>query len=141
VQGNVLLPVDANKLSYGEFLTVLHVYGYTAVTDGSLTLVVPEFMVRQLALPVVSGKQTRPEAEYVTKVIAVKSVPAPQLVPILRPMLPQQGHLVALPCMNSLIIVDTFGNVRRIEELVGALDRGDPYVPPKCQTWEPPAPK
>jgi general secretion pathway protein D len=103
--------------------------------------VIPDYMVRQLPVPLVNGKQTRPQAEYVTKVIAVKSVPAAQLVPLLRPLLPQQAHLVALPCMNSLILVDTFGNVHRIEELVQSLDRGDPYEPPKCQTWEPAAAK
>jgi general secretion pathway protein D len=98
--------------------------------------VIPDAIVRQLPVPLVTGKQTRPQAEYVTKVIAVKSVPAAHLVPILRPMLPQQAHLVALPCTNSLIIVDTFGNIRRLEELVQSLDRGEPYEPPKCQAWE-----
>jgi general secretion pathway protein D len=63
----------------------------------------------------------------------VKSVPAAQLVPILRPLLPQQAHLVAIACTNVLVIVDTFANVQRIEKLVRALDTaGEPYKSDKC---------
>ena len=78
------------------------------------------------------GKEAHPEAEYVTKTFTLKNVPAAQLVPILRPLLPQQGHLVAFPCTNMLMIVDTFGNVQRIEKLVQSLDVGGPYTPPAC---------
>jgi general secretion pathway protein D len=60
-------------------------------------------------------------------------MPAAQLVPLLRPLLPQQAHLVAVPCTNVLLIADTFGNVQRIEKLVRVLDvAGEPYKPEKC---------
>jgi type II secretory pathway component GspD/PulD (secretin) len=44
-----------------------------------------------------------------------------QLVPLLRPMLPQQAHLVATP--DKLVIVDRYDNVRRIVEVAQALTR------------------
>jgi type II secretory pathway component GspD/PulD (secretin) len=91
----------------------------------------------------VSGKDTRPDAEFVSKVITVKSVPAAELVPILRPLLPQSGHLAALPCVNKLIIVDTFANVRRIQSIIDALDVGEPFATGKCsgnEAWMKPAP-
>jgi type II secretory pathway component GspD/PulD (secretin) len=84
----------------------------------------------------VSGKEVRPDAEFVSKIITVKSVPAAQLVPILRPLLPQAGHLVALPCANKLIIVDTFANIRRIQSIIDALDVGEPYATEKCSPHE-----
>jgi general secretion pathway protein D len=52
----------------------------------------------------------------------VKNISAPQLVPILRPLVPQQGALSALPQSNSLVIVDRFANLRRIEGLIRTLD-------------------
>ena len=44
--------------------------------------------------------------ELVTRVIKVENVPAAQLVPILRPLVPQQGHLAAYPDSNMIVISD-----------------------------------
>lgn len=136
VQGDaVLLQDNPAALSYDDFLMLLNVHGFAAVTNGDYVRVVPEASVRQLALPIAAGDQ-HPLAEYVTRVLTVKSIPASQLVPLLRPLIPQQGHLVALPCTNNLIVVDTFGNTQRLEQLIKTLDRGEPYVPEKCRSGE-----
>jgi len=71
-------------------------------------------------------------AEYVTRLIRVRSIPATQLVPILRSLLPQNAHLAAVSCTNELIIVDTYANVRRIESVVAAMDKGEPMPLEKC---------
>ena len=47
--------------------------------------------------------------------IDVKNVSAAQLVPILRPLIPQYGHLAAYPASNILIISDRASNVNRID--------------------------
>ena len=51
--------------------------------------------------------------EYVTQVLALQNVSAAQLVPILRPLVPQQGHLAAYPPGNMLIVTDEAANIRR----------------------------
>ena len=133
VQGEaVLIGSDPAKLDYAELLSVLQVHGFAVVARGDVLRILPEASIRVQPLSYVTGKETHPDAEYVTKTFTVKNVPAAQLVPILRPLLPQQGHLVAFPCTNMLMIVDTFGNVQRIEKLVQALDVGGPYTLPKC---------
>jgi general secretion pathway protein D len=124
---------DVSNISYGDLLTILHVYGFTAVEYGGYVNVVPDTGVRVLPVPQVSGKETRPDAEFVSKVITVKNVPATHLVPILRPIIPQMGHLVALSCVNKLILVDTFANVQRVQSIIEALDVGSPYTPEKCE--------
>jgi general secretion pathway protein D len=135
VQGEALLiGGDPAKLDYAELLSVLQVHGFAVVARGDVIRVVPEATIRQQPVAIVVGKEARPDAEYVTKTFTLKNVPAAQLVPILRPLLPQQGHLVAFPCTNMLMIVDTFGNVQRIEKLVQSLDVGAPYTPPPCGT-------
>jgi hypothetical protein len=93
-----------------------------------------------MALPVVTGSENLPGAEYVSTVIRVKSVPAVYLVPILRPLLPQTAHLAALPCKNALLMVDSLANVRRIKTLVESLDTGEPVTPEKCDMRPPQAP-
>jgi len=133
-----LVGQDLSSLDYGGLLSILDLTGFTAVERGGYVRVIPEATVRQTALPVVSASEDRPGDEYVSTVIHLKSVPATQLVPILRPLLPQQGHLAALPCKNVLIMVDTFANVRRIEALIQSFDTGEPYRTEKCEI-KPPA--
>jgi general secretion pathway protein D len=133
VHGTVqLIGEEPAHVTYGEFLTMLQVEGFTAVESGGLVRVIPELIVRQSALPLVSGAASFPDAQYVAAVIPVQRIPAATLVPILRPLLPQQAHLAAAICSNSLVIVDTFANVRRIESLVAILDTGDVYKAERC---------
>ena len=137
VRGEVLLiAVDPASIDYANFLTVLQVNGFAAVEDGRFVRIVPDAIVRQLPLPIVQKPETLPDAAYMTKVIAVRNVPAAQLVPILRPLLPQQAHLAAEVCTNHLLIVDTAGNVARIEAIVKSLDQGDSYKPASCRPSE-----
>jgi general secretion pathway protein D len=134
VHGQVhLIGEDLNRISYAELLTILKLYGFTAVESGGYVLVVPESVIRAMPIPTLSGKQAFPDSQYVSAVIPVTALPAATLVPILRPLLPQQGHLAAAVCGNSLLMVDTYANVRRIESLIKALDTGDPYKPAKCE--------
>ena len=123
---------DTSNISFSDLLTILHIYGYTAIESGGYVSVVPDAVARQVPTPQITGKETRPDAEFVTKVITVKNIPAVQLVPILRPMIPQMGHLAALPCVNKLIYVDTFANLQRLQAVIEALDVGEPYKPAKC---------
>lgn len=122
---------DVAKVDYDELLSILNVYGFTGVEQGGNVQVVPTAEVRQRGIPTVSGNENLPLAQYVTAIIRVKSVSASQLVPILRPLVPQQGHLAAVGCQNTLIMVDTLANVRRLKALIEALDVGEPR-PDKC---------
>jgi general secretion pathway protein D len=135
VQGEaVLIGSDPAKIDYAELLSVLQVHGFAAVERGGVVRVIPDANVRQSPVAIVTGKESHPDAEFVTKTFTLKNVPAALLVPILRPLIPQMGHLVAFPCTNMLVLVDTFGNVQRIEKLVQTLDVGGPYTLPKCET-------
>ena len=135
VRGNVMLVgQDVGSVSYAELLTILQFEGYTAVESSGVFRVIPETIVRQTALPIVSGGVTYLDAQYVSIVIPVHTMPAASLVPILRPLLPQQAHLAAAPCSNSLLMVDTYANVRRVESLIAKLDSDGPYKPDKCDS-------
>jgi general secretion pathway protein D len=134
LHGNVqLIGEEAGNVTYSELLVILQAQGFTAVEGGGFIRVIPETIVRQSALPLVVGNATYPDAEYVSAVIPVHKVPAATLVPILRPLLPQQAHLAAAVCSNALLMVDTFANIRRIESLVAALDTGDGYKADRCE--------
>ena len=141
VTGNaVLVGIDPSKLTYADLLTVLQVNGYAAIESGGLVRVIPDSMGRSAPSPLIDGNDKHPDAEIVTRVLKVKSVPSPQMVPILRSLLPQSAHLAAYPCTNELLIVDTYANVRRIEGVVASMDKGEPLAPPKCTFSPPPLP-
>ena len=133
VQGDALIVgQDPATLSYADLLAILQVHGFAAVEAGSHVRIVPDANARQLPVPLATGNETHPDAEYVARIIPIKNLPAAMLVPLLRPLLPQQAHMVAVTCTNVLMIVDTFGNVKRLERLVQQLDVGEPYQPEKC---------
>ena len=132
----LLLQENPATMSYDGFLMLLNVHGFAAITTGDYVRVVPDPSVRQMPLPIADGDKHSP-AEYVTRVISVKSIPTSLLVPLLRPMLPQHAHMVALPCTNNLIMVDTFANIQRLEQVIKSMDRGEAYVPEKCKPGEP----
>ncbi|MGH8320014.1 MAG: hypothetical protein ACREUL_18925 [Steroidobacteraceae bacterium] len=110
---------------------ILNTYGLVAVETSGYVLV-PDADMRMEPLPVVTDGEKAPDAEYVTAVLHVRSLPTGWLVPILRPLVPQYGYLAAMPCSNALIITERFANVRRIETVIKALNRGAPIKPQRC---------
>jgi general secretion pathway protein D len=123
---------DMSRVSYPELLTILEVYGYTAAETGGFTLIVPASTIRVMPLPQLKGKETYPDSQYVTAVIPIASLPAVSLLPSLRPLIPSYGHLTAVVCDNALILIDTYANVRRLQELIKLVDVGRPYTPSRC---------
>ncbi len=121
--------ISANTLTpeavYEVFLSVLQVHGYAAVTTGSVIKIVPEVNAKQGPLPLSSKNNNYANDELITKIIRLDHVPASQLVPILRPLVPQQGHLAAYNPTNTLIITDHAGNIRRLMKIIAGVDRPD----------------
>jgi general secretion pathway protein D len=123
--------ISANTLTpeavYEVFLSVLQVHGYAAVPTGSVIKIVPEVNAKQGPLPLSSDSDNDiyPADELVTKIIRLDHVPASQLVPILRPLVPQQGHLAAYNPTNTLIVTDHAGNIKRLMKIIAGVDRPD----------------
>ena len=118
----VLIGTAPAELTYADLLSVLYLHGFAAVEDGRLVEIVPDANIRQQVIPTITAKDTRPGSEYVCQVLTVKNVSAAQLIPILRPMIVQAGHLAAYPASNTLIMCDRFDNVRRLESIIRTMD-------------------
>lgn len=128
-----LLGQEPSSVTMADLATILQVYGFTLSEGGGYVRVVPDAWARVMPTPIVSGNEKRADGEFVTRIIKVKTMPATQLVQLLRPIIPQNGHLVAVPCTNVLMVVDTFANARRLDAVVQSLDTGgEPYQPEKC---------
>ena len=108
---------------YEAFLSILEVHGYIAMSSGDIIKIVPDAAARQYSGPL-STDSASPD-DIVTQVVAVQNVGAAQLVPILRPLIPQYGHLAAHPGSNMLIISDRAANVDRMLRIIRRIDQSN----------------
>ena len=108
---------------YETFLSILQVYGFIAVPSGNVVKILPDTNARTLPAVDLPDRVSATSDEIVTQVIDVRNVNAPALVPILRPMIPQYGHLVAYPASNILIITDRASNVNRMMRIIRRIDQ------------------
>jgi general secretion pathway protein D len=104
-------PMTADAF-YQTFLAALEVNGFVALESGDSIMIVPDANARFGA-----GE------DYVTQAIVLENIGAAQLVPILRPLLPQSAHLASHGVSNALIIADRPQNIRRMVDLVRRMDQ------------------
>ena len=116
-------PLDKDGV-YELFLSVLRLQNYTAVLSGNLVKIQQSATGKQA--PGLSGdlESLAPEG-LVTRVIRAQNVEATELVKILRPLIPQYGHIGAVVKSNILIISDHADNVARLKKLVKEIDVAD----------------
>ena len=113
-------PMNANEV-YQTFLSLLEVHNFSAVPMGNVIKIVPSVNAKQMG----GSEMMRGDAqgdEIVTRVIEVKNVSAAQLVPILRPLVPQHGHMAAYASTNVLIVSDAAANVDRLLSIIDRID-------------------
>lgn len=115
-------PMDPSAV-YQTFLSVLQVQGYAAIPAGAVVKIIPETNARQEPTPLSNGVGI-PRDDIVTQVFALHNASAAQLVPILRPLVPQWGQLAAYAPGNMLIVADRAANVRRLASIITDLDSG-----------------
>jgi len=126
VSGNVTMlsstPMSPDAF-YEAFLSILEVYGFIAMETGNITKILPNASARQY--PGFLGTDGAGADDIVTQVIQVQNIGAAQLVPILRPLIPQYGHLAAHPGSNMLIISDRALNVERMVRIIRRIDQSN----------------
>jgi len=114
---------------YQTFLSILQVYGFVALPAGDIIKIMPDATARTMPGDDLPDRVSNTSDEIVTQVIQVKNVSAAQLVPVLRSLVPQNGHLVGYQPSNILIITDRAANVARIQKIVRRIDQaGDSDV-------------
>lgn len=104
---------------------VLFQNGYAAIRQGRMLRIVGRDEAKRRDIPVRSGRD--PEAiprtdEMVTQIIPVRYANALLLTQDLTPLLPSYATLTANESGNALVLTDTQANIRRMAEIVAALD-------------------
>jgi general secretion pathway protein D len=114
---------------YEAFLALLSVHNFVAVESGGIIKIVPDANARQMPNIDLPDRVNNGSDELVTQVVAVQNVNAAQLVPVLRPLMPQAAHMAAYPSGNILILSDRASNVARVLRIIKRIDQqGDNEV-------------
>lgn len=114
-------PVNQKEL-YQLFLAMLEVHGYTAIEVGNVVRVIPMKDANTSPIPVSEDQNLNHLNDVVTQVIRLENISATQLIPVLRPLIPQQAHMAAYAASNAVIISDTSANINRIKDIIKRID-------------------
>jgi hypothetical protein len=99
--------------------------GYAIVRNGRILTIVTQDGVNHRDLPVISGNnadEVERGDEVVTQIIPVKYASVSQLVPNLELLLPTTATLTPNESANSLILVATKTDIKRMLKIINALD-------------------
>jgi general secretion pathway protein D len=108
---------------YEAFLALLSVHQFVALESGGIIKIVPDANARQMPNIDLPSRVKSGSDELITQVIAVRNVNAAQLVPVLRPLMPQSAHMAAYPNGNILILSDRASNVSRVMRIIERIDQ------------------
>lgn len=117
-------PVTQDE-ALGILTSALNKNGLTALRNGRTLTIVRKDDVKRRDIPVKRGAEpdTIPkDDEVVTQIIPITYISAAQLVQNLTPLLPTGAELAANEAGNALILTDTQTNIRRMTEIISALD-------------------
>ncbi len=124
VRGNVTVisnkALNKNEV-YDLFLGVLNVNGVVAVPSGNTIRLVPDSNVKNSGVPYDASRNARGD-QVVTRVIWLENTNPNDLIPALRPLMPQFAHLAAIQGTNALIVSDRASNIIQLETLIRNLD-------------------
>lgn len=115
-------PIKPNEV-YHLFLSVLELLGYSAIPSGNVVKIVPNMESSELATRVANRITPGKGDEVVVRVFPLENVSANQLIPIIRPMLPQWSNVSAYMPGNVLIIIGRAANLQRIDQVIRNVDK------------------
>ena len=108
---------------FDVFLSALRVHGFTAVPAGRSTYrIVPEKEAVAEA-----GLGSGSANTFTTEIFALKHSSARDVAAVIKPMIAEEGQIVANNASNTLVIVDYASNIPRLRTMLKQID-SDPSV-------------
>jgi len=123
--------------AYKVFQSVLDVNGFAAIPAGDVVKIIPIQQAKEKQAETrVDGDKISPEDKLVTQIISLEHANPDEVKKVLDPLIARTSVLVSYPPTGMLIINDLASNIKRLQEIVEAIDQegvGDQisYVPLK----------
>lgn len=126
VQGKISIistsPIS-NKELYQVFLSVLQVSGYAAIPNGDVIKIIPNIDAKTQSSDFPDNMSNPPRGDdMMVAVVPVEYVPAEQLVPVLRPLMPQWSSISAYAPSNMLILSGRANNIKSLASIIKQVD-------------------
>src|SRR3990167_610273 len=126
VQGKISIvsatPISDKEL-YQVFLSMLQISGFAAIPSGNVTKIVLNMDARTTSSQTINSiPNSAVVDEILVEVVPVQYVPAEQLVPVLRPLMPQWSSVTAYSPSNMLILSGRSSNVRQLSKIISQVD-------------------
>ncbi len=124
VKGTITLTTDkpvTPAVAYAQFLAMLRLQGFTVVDAAGLDKIVPEADAKLQGGAVFDTVQVT-GSQIATQIFKLNFENANNLLPILRPLISPNNTINVNPGNNSLVITDYGDNLRRIAQIIAALD-------------------
>lgn len=126
VQGKISISSGkpmSNKALYQVFLSMLQVTGFAAIPSGDVIKIIPLLDAKTQAPDMLSRLKHPPYGDDIMiQVIPVEHVPAEQLVPVLRPLMPQSSNVSAYSPSNMIILSGQANNIKQISRIISQVD-------------------
>ncbi len=124
VKGTITLTTEkpvAPAVAYSQFLAMLRLQGYTVVDAAGLDKIVPEADAKLQGGAVFSDQMVAGN-QIATQIFRLNFDNANNMLPILRPLISPNNTINVNPGNNALVITDYGDNLRRIAQIIAAMD-------------------
>jgi len=108
---------------FALFLSVLKVHQFSAVKTDGIYKIQQLQSAKQDSVDVYNEGESYSGDQLVTRVIKVDNVDVGLLVPLLRTLIPQQGHMAQYKPTNVIVIHDSAANLERIVKIIRKIDK------------------
>ena len=125
VKGTITLYSDqpmSTRSAYQNFLAALRGQGFSVVDVAGLLKIVPEAEAKLQTGTVDVGAVRRSGDQVLTQIFRLQNENANNLVAVLRPLISPNNTINANPSSNTLVITDYADNLRRLGQMIAALD-------------------
>jgi general secretion pathway protein D len=126
VKGKVTV-ISPKKIALDEvykvFESVLEIYGFATVEAGEVIKVVPAQEARGKNLDLrLKREEIAPEDRIVTQILSLQHASPDEIKKVLDPLISKSSIILSFPPTGMLIITDVLSNIKRLQEIVTALD-------------------
>jgi hypothetical protein len=115
-------PVSAD-LAYQILISSLRMQGFTAVEGKGVVKILPEADAKQHYSQTYGKVVKSGGDQVVTQVYPLQHATAAQLVTVLRPLIAPNNAVSAYPGSNTLVITDYAENLKRLTQIIEAIDK------------------
>ncbi len=126
VQGTVTI-ISPTKISeddaYRVFESVLEVHGFTTISSGAVTKIIPSVKARSQNMEILQQPTSGgPGDKIVTQIIPLKYSSPDTIKTVLTPLVNQTSVLISYAPSNMLVITETLANINKLMKIIEVLD-------------------